>query len=235
MKKFIYLGMPLAAILAAAILIYIDSRSLEGEPAAVHQHSHTTNLPAGPEGEELARILEIENILEDLEDARLAIAFLGEIAQINIRNERYDGAGDATARLASITQEFEDWKQAGDYFFEWLSYEEKLERQFHFASRAISAYQQALEVKPSDPDTYAVIGAVYGQMADYTNSELFLRKALDVEPDHLFANFNMGVILHETENKNKSISYLRRSLELARDTEYYGTVFGYLSQIQNEL
>lgn len=237
MKKLLYIGMPVLAVIAAGLLIYFDSQQQNQgtQSDLLTHHSHTHSLPEQPSEADLARILEIEKLLEEIDDARLAIAYLGEIAQINVRYQRFDGAGDAISRLAMVTNNPDDWINAGDFFYAWLEKEEKLERQFHFASRAISAYLQALELRPSDPNVYATIGAVYGHMADYTNAEEFLSRALSLDSNHLYANFNMGVILQESGNKIKSISYLNRSLELAKDTEYHETIRQYLRRTEIQM
>lgn len=232
-KKIIFILLPVLALIAAGTAIYFDSISQNKE--SNHHHSHTEHLPDEPKGEHLERILEIEETLQQLDDEKLSVAFLGEIVQINIWYDRFDGAGDATQRIARITNDPQDWKDAGDYYFTWLDVEERMERRLYFAAKSVESYKQALKFEEENPDILTDIGIVYANVSNADTAISYLERALSVSPDHLYANFNLGVIFHETGNKNESISYLKRSLELAYGTEHETSVNEYIQQVGIEI
>jgi len=62
-------------------------------------------------------------------------------------------------------------EKAGDYYAQGLKRE------------AISEFQRAAEIDPSDATVYNNIGAIYGELAEYDEAIRYLRKALEIDPD----------------------------------------------------
>ncbi len=236
--RFWSIVIPILVIAAGAIIIYMDYSDQQEQQSATpnlpeHDHVHEEELDATagsdtagyesevtePDSADLARILEIEEAIEETDNTSLKIAYFGEIIQRYMEYDRLDGAGDAGIRLAELSEEPDDWINAGDWFFAWLDKEPNRTRAFYFASRAAQAYGRALEDRPDDYELRTDKAAALLESGNPERAEEELKAALEVNPEYLDANYNLGVILHQTGSKDESISYLRRSIELAEGTD----------------
>ncbi len=236
---------PVVVVAGAAIFIYLDySEHQTGGLAEedFHQHVHAEQSDAEgdtgeyetsiqePDSSDLARILEIEEELDQTDNRSLKIAYYGEIIQRYMKYDRLDGAGDAGYRLAALTDELDDWVNAGDWFYAWLDQEPNENRRYYFASRAAEAYGRALEITPSDYGLRTDKAAALVASGNAERAAEELKLALEENPDHLDANYNLGVILHQMGSKDESISYLRRSVDLAEGTDRQEVVERFISE-----
>lgn len=235
----------MVVVAGAVILIYLDYSEHQTGGTAVedfHQYEYgeqsgteddageyETSIPE-PDSSDLARILEIEEELDQTDNRSLKIAYYGEIIQRYMKYDRFDGAGDAGYRLAGLTGELEDWVNAGDWFYAWLDQEPNQNRRYYFASRAAEAYGRALELTPSDYGLRTDKAAALVAAGNPERAAEELKLALEENPDYLDAHYNLGVILHQMGSKDESISYLRRSVELAEGTNRQEIVERFISE-----
>ena len=63
-----------------------------------------------------------------------------------------------------------------------------------FYDKAITYYQSYLQKKPKDTNALVDMGICYKEIAQYDNATRQMKKALDYEPTHLFATFNLGIV-----------------------------------------
>lgn len=230
--RFWSIVIPLVVIAGGVFIIYLDYSEQQASqspnlPQHDTDHAHEGGADTAgydaevtePDSADLARILEVEEAIESTDNTSLKIAYYGEIIQTYMKYDRLDGAGDAGHRLAELTDEPDDWVNAGDWFYAWLEDEPNRNREFYFASRAAQAYGRALEHRPDDYELRTDKAAALVASGDPEQAINELEKALEINPEYLDANYNLGVILHQTGSKDESISYLRRSIELAEGTD----------------
>ncbi|MEX2403294.1 MAG: tetratricopeptide repeat protein [Balneolales bacterium] len=234
-SKKILIVIPIVITVVLIGVIYMDSleRSDANDAGSVkpeQHHSSERTYAKEPGPEDLERILTIEQELEGLDNENLAIAFMGEIIQIYMNNDRLDGAAEAAERRAGLTGEFEDWKKAGDWYHEWMLKESDQEYIHYFSQKSASMYEAALEVDSVHAKVRTDMAVEYMRLGQPDKAIWNLEKVLGHDPDFLNANYNLGVILHQMGKKDKSISYLKRSLELAEGTEKEETVRNFLQQ-----
>lgn len=63
-----------------------------------------------------------------------------------------------------------------------------------FYDKAITYYQSYLQKKPKDANARVDLGICYKETGQYDNATKEMKKALDVDPSHLFATFNLGIV-----------------------------------------
>lgn len=244
--KFWSILIPALIITAGGVLIYFDYSSQQGaeelseferyhgQQPADHEHTRDTlaNQSALPEPDSLQmdRILRIEEEIDQTDNTSLKVAYYGEMIQIYIDSDRLDAAGDAGYRLAELTREADDWINAGDMFYSWLDDEPNESRRYYFAARAAEAYKRAVEQKPDDYELRTDKAAALIAAGEPEQAETELKKALDANEDYLDANYNLGVILYNRGSKDQSISYLKRSVELAQNTERQAMVEQFIEE-----
>ncbi len=244
--KFWSIAIPVAVVIAGAVVIYLDY-SDRSDPQPQHDighyheqdtydHDSSYDTSAAetalqePDSADMARILEIEEEIEQSGNTSLQIAYYGEMIQIYMDNDRLDAAGDAGYRLAELTDEKDDWINAADWFYTWLDEEPNETRRFYFAARAASAYANALEKNPQDYELRTDKAAALIAAGQPEEAKEHLELALEENSDYLDANYNLGVILYRMGSIDESISYLRRSNELAQGTERQAMVEEFLDQ-----
>lgn len=239
-SKKILVVIPVIMIPVFIGIVYLDSLERSGKVdgdfgQTDRHHSHERSHARDPGPEDLERILQIEQQLEDLDNKNLSIAFYGELIRIYMDNGRLDGAAEAAGRMAELTGEFRDWKNAGDWYHEWMLKESDQEFIRYFSQKSVDMYKKALILDPAHPGVRTDLAVELIRLGKPEEAIVNLKKALAEFPDYLNANYNLGVILYQTGNKDKSISYLKRSLELAAGTEHEDMVreFFQQSEIQN--
>ncbi len=63
-----------------------------------------------------------------------------------------------------------------------------------FYDKAITYYQAYLQKKPKDTNARVDMGICYKEIGQYDNATREMRKALEYDPTHLFAAFNLGIV-----------------------------------------
>jgi predicted negative regulator of RcsB-dependent stress response len=63
-----------------------------------------------------------------------------------------------------------------------------------FFDKAITYYQSYLQKKPKDTNARVDLGICFKETGQYDNATKEMKKALAVDPSHLFATFNLGIV-----------------------------------------
>ncbi len=63
-----------------------------------------------------------------------------------------------------------------------------------FYDKAIAYYQQYLKQRPKDTNARVDMGICYKEIGDYDQAMREMKQALDDDPKHLFATFNLGIV-----------------------------------------
>jgi type II secretory pathway predicted ATPase ExeA len=80
---------------------------------------------------------------------------------------------------------------------------------------AIDAYQKAIRLNPTFPDSFFNLGFLYATTGMYEEAEQFFKRTIDLNPDYLSkALFNLAVIQERLGKNEESIINLRRASEL---------------------
>ncbi len=83
---------------------------------------------------------------------------------------------------------------------------------------AISAYQSAALLNPSDIDLYVSLGSAFYDKNDYENALSIYRYALEIDPDNSRIHCNLGYLLWGKGDINESIK--EYELAIKQDSEY---------------
>ncbi|HMB89913.1 MAG TPA: tetratricopeptide repeat protein, partial [Rhodothermales bacterium] len=140
---------------------------------------------------EQAQALETE--IEQLEgEAKLAKQ--RELANLFIGGGRLDRAALVQQEIAEVQSTPEEWKRAGDLFYDWMS---TLQDQAKppVAQQAIAAYQRVLEVQPDNHDVRTDMATAYLSSNNPMQGVQEIKQVLDADPNHLHARFNYGIML----------------------------------------
>jgi tetratricopeptide (TPR) repeat protein len=81
--------------------------------------------------------------------------------------------------------------------------------------KALSSYQKALEVSPSDPSLHNNLGSLYADMGKVTEAQAEFQKAIDLNPTGAAAYYyNMGVILVNKGKMDEAGAALKKCTDL---------------------
>ena len=76
-----------------------------------------------------------------------------------------------------------------------------------------------LRFRPDDPEVHALLGMAEARLGDWIGARIWLRKAVDVEPNNVEALFWLGRAYLETEEPEKALNVLQQVLEIRPDHE----------------
>lgn len=63
-----------------------------------------------------------------------------------------------------------------------------------FFDKAVERYNTYLAANPNETDVWVDLGVCYFELEDYGKATDAMQKALDLDPEHLIAHFNMGIV-----------------------------------------
>lgn len=129
-----------------------------------------------------------------------------ELADFLISHGRWDLAGEVQEEIAAVTGAESDWVRTGNLYYDWMEGVGD-ESKAGFAQRAISAYQQALQINPDNLDVRTDMAIAY--MFDPENSvQAIAQTNMVLEQDslHVQANFNRGIMLLRINRFEEAIS-----------------------------
>jgi Tfp pilus assembly protein PilF len=151
---------------------------------------------AGPYGPEAAKA---NTILPDPEAAKLCLAAAakfeetGHYAEAAAQLEKarsHDPKLEVTHRLALVYEESEDY------------------------ARALVEYNKELTAKPREANLWNDVGVCFYKKRDWAESEKCLRKALELNPQHLYAWGNLGEALAAQGRLDESLQAFQHTVPL---------------------
>lgn len=148
--------------------------------------------------------------------------------------DRPDLAAIEAQYVAEETGALQDWRDAGDLYFQWTESAEP-ELRSDLAHLTIFAYERVLE---QDPDNFDVRSNV-AWVAQYDAANPMraideINYILEREPDHLQANFNRGYFLMRINRFDQAVDQMERVLELTDESSPIGRQAATLVQIIRE-
>ena len=80
--------------------------------------------------------------------------------------------------------------------------------------RVIELCQTILEKQPRNIEVLQLLGSSYVKLRDYRNAEKQYGKLIDIQPDHVNAHLNLGIILETNNLLEESIAEYKKVIEL---------------------
>jgi len=235
----------LLTIFALVLAIYLDSKESAVPVRPTEVPVVDQPAPDGPSGraktpdslqtEEKDRISYVSAVLDTLAHQRARLPYYGELIRIYSGAALYHDAARWSARRARLTETHADYLHAAELFMAAAQQKIDQEQIKVEAKKAKEMYINALELKPDDPDVLTDLAVVHMSLLQPEASYAMLEQALRVDPDHVRASFNMGVLMHQMGNISESIPFFERSLMLSDDPEWEAVVQGYLDRHHHEL
>jgi tetratricopeptide (TPR) repeat protein len=133
---------------------------------------------------------------------------------------------------AQITQTVSDWTKAGDYFMIALQSKNKSSSKA-IITKATESFENAFKLDTNNSETKVRLASSYVEAGDNPmKGIILLREVIERQPNHLPAQFNMGLFSMKSGQYEKAISRFNKVLEI--DSSYYQTYF-YLGECEMQL
>jgi tetratricopeptide (TPR) repeat protein/ribosomal protein L40E len=140
-----------------------------------------------------AQVEALEGEIEQLSgEARLAKQ--RELVVVLAGAARLDRAALAQQEVAEATNAPDDWKRAGDLFYDWMDPLQGAEKA-RIAGQAVNAYQRVLEADPDNLDVRTDMATAYLSSNQPMEGVAEIKRVLEADPNHLHARFNYGIML----------------------------------------
>ncbi len=231
-----------------SLAIYFDAHWTLSENGtdSLHAHKALTSSSDYVESEEHSELLDlseadqerislIHSVLDTLTDTRARLPYYGELILVHSRAGEYNKAAFWAEKRAVQTEQFSDFIYAASLYFSVTQQEKDESYAKESAYKAKEMYINALDLKPNDPDVLTDLAVVYMSLLQPDSSYAKLEMAREVDPDHIRAHFNTGVLLHQLGNIRESIPFLERSLVLAENSDWEVIVQEYLDHHLHEI
>jgi len=205
-------------ILLVAVLFMATTISKRVTPI-VSTTPPTSEIPPSqqPLSSELAeRIREIDQAI-DRDTTSMTLLLKKEKVYALVDGRRLDLAADLQREIARETELVEDWKIAGDLFYEQMIGESEPQRRSMIADQSINAYQEVLLMTPENHDVRTDMATAYLNTGNPMMGVTEIKKVLESDPNHLNANFNYGLMLARINRSEEATAQLELVLRLAPD------------------
>jgi len=123
------------------------------------------------------------------------ITLLREKTFLLMQADRTDLAAVEYQAIAEITGAAEDWRLAGDLFYDWMNSQEDPAIHAQIATSAIAAYEKVLELEPEDHGVRTDLATAYLSTGSPMLGVTEIKRVLEEDPTHVQANFNYGLML----------------------------------------
>ena len=210
----------LAGLLVVAFFMITAVSKVTHRPEPVISQPAESLPPAAPApltqelGEQVARL---DNAIAG-DTSAVALTLEREKIFVLAQGGRKDLAAEAQQDLARRTGEVEDWRIAGNLFYDWMMDVEDPAVRARVAQAAITAYQAVLERESGNHDVRTDMATAYLNTGNPMLGVTEIKRVLEADPDHLNANFNYGLMLARINRIDQALEQLGRVLELSPDS-----------------
>lgn len=133
---------------------------------------------------------------------------------------RLDRAAFEQQKIAQATETTDDWKRAGDLFYDWMDPLEGAEK-VQVAGQVIDAYQRVLTADPDNIDVRTDMATAYLSSNNPMQGVAEIKRVLAIDPDHLHARFNYGIMLAMIGRSELAIEQFEHVKGLVDETSSY--------------
>ncbi len=215
-----------AGVLLVVVLFLVTAVSKTRPVASPDQ----TTQPATPSAVEPGALPPLAApVVAQVEALEAEIASLSGDARIAKQRElvtlffdagRLDRAALEQQKIAQATDTPDDWKRAGDLFYDWMDPLQGAEKA-QVAGQAIDAYQRILAVDPDNIDVRTDMATAYLSSNNPMQGVAEIKRVLAVDPNHLHARFNYGIMLAMIGRSELAIEQFERVKGLVDETSSY--------------
>ena len=208
-------------LVVALFLVKVVSKTWEANtPAQPAQQA----LPSavGPEDAPLPaqladQVAAIEAEMTQLDGAARA-ARQRDLIPLFFSAGRLDRAALEQRKIAETTGAVDDWKRAGDLFYDWMNTVPEGQRKAQVAAQAIEAYQTVLAETPDNLDVRTDMATAYLSSGNPMLGVTEVKRVLEANPDHLRARFNYGLMLSWINRPEQAIEQFEHVKTLVDET-----------------
>ncbi len=226
--------------LLVVTLFMVTSASKRSSPeeSSSPTTSSTGSLPSRSDltGVLADRVNELDQAIAS-DTSALSLVLKREKVYALVEGERLDLAADLQSQIAEKTGLPEDWKTAGDLYYEWMADESDSQMRGRVADQAVMAYQKVLALESDNHDVRTDMATAYLNTGNPMQGVTEIKKVLEADPTHLNANFNYGLMLARINRSEEAIAQLELVLDLAPDPSsmHYQRATALISTIQEQM
>ena len=217
-QVFVLIGLGVLLVIALFVATTVSKRVSSPEPVLPTTASLDDVVLRTPLSGDLAdRIAELDAAIMS-DTSAVALVLMREKMYVLAEGGRLDIAADVQSDIAEQTGLADDWKTAGDLYYEWMANETQPPERSRAAASAVNAYQATLALDPDNLDVRTDMATAYLNTGSPMLGVTEIKKVLEVDPDHLNANFNYGLMLARINRTEEAIAQLERVRTLAPDS-----------------
>ena len=221
------------ALIASLFLVTTASRRAAPPTEAVAPASST--IEPAPASGALAEQLAVLDGEMQSGSAETRIAVQREKAFLLMQAGRGDLAAVEYQQLAQRTGSTDDWRIAGDLFYDWMANTEDVNVRAQIAASAVEAYENVLEQEPDNLGVRTDLATAYLNTGSPMKGVTAIKQVLEADSMHLDANFNYGLMLMRIGRNDQATAQFERVLALAdSSSEHFSRASDALRMLQSQ-
>ena len=233
----IVFGLSILLLLALFMVTAVSKRTHSTDSAVATTSESSPALVLTPPSGELDEQIAILDDAIASDTGATALALEREKVFMLVQAARVDLAAEAQQTIALRTGDVEDWRAAGNLYYDWMADVEDPVERGQIAELAITAYQEVLTRNPDNHDVRTDMATAYLNTGNPMQGVTEIKRVLEVAPNHLNATFNYGLMLARINRTDKALEQLARVLILSPDTTstHYRRARALIASIQVQL
>ena len=220
----IIIGAGVFLVVALFLVMVVSKRQTASAPAqpAGQTQAAAPAAEAEPLPPELnAQVATLEDEMAQL-DGPARVARQRDLIVLFFSAGRLDMAALEQQKIAEATNALDDWKRAGDLFYDWMNKIPEPARKAQTATQAIAAYQTVLAEDPDNHDVRTDMATAYLNTGSPMQGVTEIKRVLEADSTHLNARFNYGLMLTWISRPEKAIEQFEKLKTFVDESsEYY--------------
>lgn len=200
------------------VVVNNDSKAL---PSAQTNEGSTKSspLPDKTPHEELPPdvLQNIEYLKENLSSGNNIeknVIFADSLAQLYLKYNKYDSAAKFLEIIAENIPNAENWRRAGEAYYEAFSYAMDADKRRELAGKAREYFEKILEKSPDNLDVKNKLAMTYLSTSNPMQGIMMLREILEQDPENEKAIFNLGALSIQSKQYEKAVERFSKLVEL---------------------
>lgn len=209
-------------IITAAFLVlgifYLPKVVVDNDPKALSSSQETpisddTHIEEVPE-DTRQNIQYFKEKLAAGKNIEKNVIFADSLAQLYLQVNKYDSAAKFIEIIAENIPNTENWRRAGDVYYEAFSYAMDAGRRNEMAEKARKYFEKVLEKSPGDLDVKNKMAMTYLSTTNPMQGILMLKDILKQDPENEKALFNLGALSMQSKQYDKAVERFAKLVDL---------------------
>ncbi len=212
----ITVSVALVAALFALPKVVVDNESdnVTGESTETSSDTQAASPSPAADEDQALRVDQLRRSFGIAENKEKSIIFADSLATLFMENGNPDSAAMFIEVIAQEEPVLENWRRAGNAYYEAFTTSMDDERRKELASRARGYYEKVITEAPSDFETKNKLAMTMLTSSNPMEGIMMLRQIVEDDPENEIALFNLGALSMQSNQFDKAVERFEQVVRL---------------------